>query len=116
MGWLGGVVLVVFGLSSDSRRRWSSDATTDDYTDDKPLPPPAAKATPRVPSLPRAAPGCVLGRGGPGWAGVGRGGRWGVVVDSVRTVRRFVVVGGGFRSGWVSKLKRRTTFERLKLF
>ena len=88
-------LVVVFWWSSDSLRRWSSDTTTDNYTDGKPLPPPATKAAPCVPSLPRAAPGCVLGWARPGWAGVGRGRRWGVVVDSVRTVRRFVVVREG---------------------
>ena len=59
------LVVVVWSLSEVAAMA-TTDTTMDDYTDDKPPPPPATKAAPSVPSLPRAAPGCVLGRGRPG--------------------------------------------------
>ena len=77
----------------------ATDTTTDDYTDGNPLLLLATKAGPCVHSLARAAPGGVLGRGGPGWAGVGRRKRRSVVADGglhgLRRRLRGVGVGGG---------------------
>ena len=81
----------------------TTDTTTDDYTDGKPPPPPATKADPCVPSQPRTAPGCVLGRARPGWVGVGRGRRWGVIlVDACPHRLRGRLRGDGFEPGGVS--------------
>ena len=94
----------------------ATDTTTDDYTDGNPLPPSATKAGPCVPSLAGTAPGCVLGRGRPGWAGAGRGRRRGVVADDGLHRRRRRLRGVGVGGGGGYLLKSKTTFERQKLF
>ena len=95
--WLSSVVV---WLSSSEVVVVATTATaTDNYIDGNPLLSPVTKAGPCVLSLARTAPGYVLGRGGPGWAGVGRGRRWGVVAsDGLHRLRRRlrrVGVGGG---------------------
>ena len=89
---------------------------TDNYIDGNPLLPSATKAGPCVPSLAGTAPGCVLGRGRPGWAGAGRGRRRGVVADDGLHRRRRRLRGVGVGRGGGYLLKELTTFERQKLF
>ena len=66
----------------------TTDTTTDNNTDGNPLLPSATKADICVPILPKASPEYVLGRDRPGWAGVGRGRRRGVVAgDGLHRLR-----------------------------
>ena len=109
---------VVVWLSSSVVVMDTTDTTTDDYTDGKPLLllASATKAGLYVSSLARVVPGCVLGQDRPSRAGVSRGRRWGVVADDGLHRRRRRLRGVGVGRGGGYLLEAGTTFERQKLF